>query len=269
VNRFVALLLLAPLAVACAPSQPAASAQATTIADVPPDPDDTARSLFLPEVRNARDLGGLAGAHGPIPSGRFLRTATLAHATEDDKLALLRRGVTLDIDLRTELEIEQSRDALARDPRFHYEHISLFGVGILQWWRQARLAELYVYALGHNQRSFRDVFRALAADVDGAVLFHCASGKDRTGLTTALLLSYAGVDRAAIVHDYAISSHYLRRTTSTQRGSPPWEAPSSPPSAIEAFLDALDREYGGARAYLLAIGLTEGELAVLSRRLGQ
>ncbi len=268
-NRVVPLLLLMTVVVACAPSRRADTVEVTTVGDVLPEPDDTARGLFLPEVRNARDLGGLAGAHGPIPTGRFLRTATLSHATEDDKRALLRHGVTLDIDLRTEFEVEQSRDALARDPRFHYEHISLFGVGILQWWRQARLGELYVYALGHDQQNFRDVFRALAADVDGAVLFHCVSGKDRTGLVAAILLSFAGVDRAAIVHDYAITSHYLRRTTGTQRGSPPWEATSSPPSAIETFLDALEREYGGARAYLLAIGLTKGELDVLSRRLGQ
>jgi len=178
--------------------------------------------------------------------------------------SLLRRGVTLDIDLRTELEIEQSRDPLADDPRFHYEHISLLGTGLLEWLRHARLDEAYTEVLAHHQGQLREVFHSLAAHQDGAVLFHCAAGKDRTGIVAAILLSLAGVDHEAIVHDYAISSHYLRESTTEQDG-----ATSSPPGTMARFLDTLDRQYGGARAYLVKIGLSETEVDALSHRLGQ
>jgi protein-tyrosine phosphatase len=266
VRSLPAAALFASLALACthpAPAPPAATAPAA-VSDVQPTPGDANRALPLTGVRNARDLGGLAGAHGPIPPGRFVRTATLSHATEDDKQALLRRGVTLDIDLRTELEIEQSRDPLADDPRFHYEHISLLGTGLLEWLRHARLDEAYTEVLAHHQGQLREVFHSLAAHQDGAVLFHCAAGKDRTGIVAAILLSLAGVDHEAIVHDYAISSHYLRESTTEQDG-----ATSSPPGTMARFLDTLDRQYGGARAYLVKIGLSETEVDALSHRLGQ
>ena len=51
--------------------------------------------------------------------------------------------------------------------------------------------------------------RGLAAQGDGAVLYHCTAGKDRTGMVTAILLELAGVDRDAIIHNYAISASYL------------------------------------------------------------
>lgn len=266
-----AVAILASLALACAhaaPGAPAATgasaAPASTVApvtDVQPTEDDASRALPLAGVRNARDLGGLVGAHGPIPPGRFLRAATLAHATEDDKQVLLRHGMTLDIDLRTPLEVEQSRDALAEDPRFHYEHISLLGLGLLDWLRSSRLSEAYAETLAHHQGQLREVFQSLATHQDGAVLFHCAAGKDRTGIVAAILLSLAGVDREAIIHDYAISSHYLRESTAG--------ATSSPPGVMAHFLDVLDGQYGGAHAFLRRIGLSEDEVAALTRRLGQ
>jgi protein-tyrosine phosphatase len=277
VRHHLSIAFLASLAFACAhaapggPSTTAANAApvptvatASPVADVLPTADDASRALSLAGVRNARDLGGLVGVHGPIPPGRFLRAATLAHATEGDKQALLRHGVTLDIDLRTALEIEQSRDTLADDPRFHYEHISLLGTGLLDWLRHSRLDEAYTEVLAHHQGELREIFHSLAAHQDGAVLFHCAAGKDRTGIVAAILLSLAGVDHEAIVHDYAISSHYLRESTTEQDG-----ATSSPPGTMARFLDTLDRQYGGARAYLVKIGLSETEVDALSRRLGQ
>ena len=40
------------------------------------------------------------------------------------------------------------------------------------------------------------------ATARGAVLVHCAAGKDRTGVVVALALDAAGVDRETIVSDY-------------------------------------------------------------------
>lgn len=112
--------------------------------------------------------------------------------------------------------------------------------------------------------SFAEIFHEIAAQKDGAVIFHCAAGKDRTGLISAMLLSLAGADRAAIIHNYVLSARYLDPTADDRR-----LMQSTPPSAIEEFLNALDYQYGGANAYLLGIGVSEADVDVLSKRLGQ
>jgi len=220
---------------------------------VEPTVGDRVRTVELEGGRNVRDLGGLRGSRGFIPHERFYRSATLADATQADRDVLYARGVTLDIDLRTALERDVHGDALSHDPRFVYERIGLLGVG--DWFHGLR--GLYVHTLAHHQGAFRDVFHAMATH-DGGVLYHCASGKDRTGMVTAILLDLAGVDRATIVRDYAISAYEL--------GS---GQDASPPAAIGAFLDALDGEYGGARGYLARIGLSAADIRALLHKLGQ
>ncbi len=221
-----------------------------------PTVEDWVRNVQLEHVQNVRDLGGLRGSHGFIPHGRFFRAATLVNASAADRGVLVSRGVTLDIDLRTSLEADGRGDRLSHDPRFAYRRISLLGMDVTDWFRGLR--GLYVHVLRGHQSSLREVFHAMATHGDGAVLYHCTSGKDRTGMVTALLLDLAGVERATIVRDYAISSHYLGRPES-----------SSPPEAIALFLDALHAKYGGARAFLATIGITPGEIATLLTKLGQ
>ncbi len=229
---------------------------------------DASRALPLVGVRNGRDLGGLVGSHGEIPKGHFFRAATLSHATERDKDVLLEHGVKLDLDLRTFWEALVSPDALARDPRFKYVRLSLLGAGLRDVLYPARSrGALYVHALTEHQAQFRQVFHYLATEKDGAVLFHCASGKDRTGMVTALLLALAGVDREAIVHNYVISADYLHPADEptevrvAMQESPAW--------AIEEFLGALEEKFGGARSYLRSIGVSDEDVQALLARLGQ
>ena len=240
------------LALALSPSATAAS----PLPEVQPTIEDAVRNLDLHDVMNARDLGGLRGSRGFIPHNRFYRSATLVDASLEDRKVLLSRNITLDIDLRTSAETSIKGDRLSHDGRFGYEHISLLGVGIADWFRS--LPAIYVHALDTHQSSFRDVFHAIAAHENGAVLYHCTSGKDRTGMVSAILLDLAGVSREDIVRDYAISAHYLGRGMS-----------ASPPAIITAFLDRLQSKYGGARAFLTHAGVSESDIHALLVKLGQ
>lgn len=101
---------------------------------------------------------------------------------------------------------------------------------------------------------------------DGAVLFHCTAGKDRTGVIIALLLSLAGVSKEDIVADYSMSYSYIRpiirdikKATS---GLPEWYGVTYP----EIMEDVL--EYiGNSFDYLLNCGLTEEEIVKLKKHL--
>ncbi len=246
---------------------PAAQAPAFA-ATITPTKEDGARALVLQSVRNGRDLGGMQGAKGPIPLGRFIRTGSLSHATDSDKQVLADHDVKLDIDLRTFWEVVRSPDKLSRDERFHYMNISLMGAGLWDALYPSSRGAMYVRALADHQSRFHRVFRAMAQQKDGAIVFHCAAGKDRTGMVAAILLSLAGVDHDTIVHNYAISARYLH-PTATEGAAQAEAIDDSPPEAIEMFLRALDSKYGGARAYLKMIGLSDAEIKALTDRLGQ
>ena len=55
--------------------------------------------------------------------------------------------------------------------------------------------------------------RVVAAS-PGATLVHCGAGKDRTGVTVAMLLDAVGVERSAVVADYAATNDARSRETS-------------------------------------------------------
>jgi protein-tyrosine phosphatase len=109
----------------------------------------------------------------------------------------------------------------------------------------------------------------LAAENEGALLYHCTTGKDRTGLLTCYLLSIAGVAAPDIVTDYCVSQVYLRPTYEKLLASGmghfgnDLSAPffQTPPEAMQALLDYLDKTYGGVVPFLREIGVTEDTMA--------
>lgn len=289
-------LALSPLVVGArapvaepATAAPAATATAAATPNVRPVAADAQRVLPLQGAWNVRTFGGLQGSNGPIPATAFVRTADLSRLTAADRDTLAAAGVKLDIDLRTGDEEQQSHDVLADDARFDYQRISLMGtekmdLGKMMTSFPDTLGEAYVQWLGSNPTPFRQVFQRIAAQRDGAVLFHCTAGKDRTGIISAILLDLAGVPRQDIVHDYALSAHYLEgqpkdSAMNVQMMALIKQHPEiarkmagmggTAPENMEMFLTALHQQYGGAAGFLKSIGLSEGEILSLQARLGQ
>jgi protein-tyrosine phosphatase len=101
---------------------------------------------------------------------------------------------------------------------------------------------------------------------------HCAAGKDRTGITVALLLAVAGVRRDAVVADYAhseVALGYAALLDALDEEDQAFarEYARSAPETITAFLDRVD-EHGGPRRYLVErCGLSHDELDAVRRRL--
>lgn len=286
-------LTLTPWIVTASP-QAAARAAAPQVAtpaasNVTPVADDAQRVLALEGAWNVRTFAGLQGRNGPIPATAFVRTADLSRLTAADRDTLAAAGVKLDIDLRTGDELQQSPDVLANDARFDYQRISLMGTEKMDLQKMMTsfpdsLGAAYVQWLGSNQPQFREVFQRIAAQQDGAVLYHCTAGKDRTGIISGILLDLAGVPRADIVHNYAISAHYLEGQPKDSAMNVQMMAlikkhpeiarkmagmGGTAPENMEMFLDALHAQYGGAAGYLKAVGLSEEEIHALQVRLGQ
>ena len=262
---------------------------ATRTANVQPVAADAQRVIALQGAWNTRTFAGLQGSRGPIPAGAFVRTADLGRLTMADRDALAAAGVSLDIDLRTADEQAQSPDLLATDTRFAYQRTSLMGTEKMDLQKMMTsfpdsLGAAYVQWLDHSQPQFKQVFQRIAAERDGTVLFHCTAGKDRTGIIAGLLLDLAGVSRADIVHNYAISAHYLEGQPkdsamnaqlmalikqNPEIGKKMAGMAGTSPENMEMFLAALHKQYGGAEGYLKSIGVSEAEIDQLKVRLGQ
>jgi protein-tyrosine phosphatase len=290
----LAVALSLPLLTGAGPALARAPAADTTTAaprtaNVQPVAADALRVIPLQGAWNTRTFAGLQGSQGPIPASAFVRTADVGRRPGAARAALAAAGVTLDIDLRTADEEAQSPDLLATDARFAYQRTSLMGTEKMDLQKMMTtfpdsLGAAYVQWLDHSQPQFKQVFQRIAAERDGTVLFHCTAGKDRTGIIAGLLLDLAGVSRADIVHNYAISAHYLEGQPkdsamnaqimelikqNPEIGRKMAGMAGTAPENMEMFLAALHTQYGGAERYLKSIGVSEAEIDQLKVRMGQ
>ena len=72
--------------------------------------------------------------------------------------------------------------------------------------------EKYNTAAPEVRRWLNDIFRCLADEVERfPVLFHCTSGKDRTGVVIATLLVVLGIDRELVVQEYLWSEGEVKQ----------------------------------------------------------
>ena len=99
------------------------------------------------------------------------------------------------------------------------------------------------------------------------VMFHCSAGKDRTGVTAALLLDLIGCHEYDIVKDYSESyENNIDINASLAQMMDNEEAKQylrSSPRYMMELLDYLREHYGSAKEYLLEIGLKNEEIEQL------
>lgn len=227
------------------------------------------RHIPLGRMYNLRDLGGYS-----VPGGgetaweRLLRGDNPEHLTEEDLRWLLDRDVTTVVDLRNEAEAGRKPDQMASQPGFHYFHCPLLTEGDGMPNLETDVGQGYFRMLDGSDLVAK-ALRTVAA-APGGVLFHCTAGKDRTGLMAALLLGLVGVERTDLLADYQVSETYLADVIHQIRKRVPdlsAFAGASKAEYLNDCLDLLEEKYGSVSGYLRAIGLTEGELTALRRKL--
>ena len=114
------------------------------------------------------------------------------------------------------------------------------------------------------------MFEIFARASSQPILLHCTAGKDRTGVSTAFLLSVLGVDRAVIEADYILTNQdvarqieYIEKTTGFPAGmdrNSMSRAAGVPEDAISDFLDGLQQRWGGPLEYLRGIGISDAAM---------
>lgn len=233
------------------------------------------RRLPLDGLMNARDLGGYVAAGGVTRFGVFVRADVPALLSEHDLRFLRDYGLTTVVDLRSEKERKKAPDLLAAQSWLRYTAIPLYDKAAAHGetldGRHFSWAGHYIRMAENAKDWMRDVLSVLAA-APGCAMFHCATGKDRTGLIAAALLGLCGVADADIAADYCVSRIYLAPLVAAciQSGRIQTEADpffATPPENMLQLLAYLHKSYGGMPAYLSACGLPDKTAATLRARL--
>lgn len=210
--------------------------------------------LPLVGVANARDVGGLRTESGmAVRPLRLLRTARLNALTDADREWLASIGLRTVVDLRQSYEIAAWPDAVAGLPVTRVNTPpSLDAEG------EGTFFDLYLSWVDGSGAAFADAVRALARPDALPALVHCTAGKDRTGLLVALVLDVLGVGEKAIVADYMETDAMLKAAP----GDVTYNY-SIYPDLITGSLARVRESFGSAEGYLLAHGVSAGEIAAL------
>lgn len=225
------------------------------------------RRLPFEGAVNFRDLGGYdVGAGRRTCWRRIYRSDSLAGLTERDleRLAALELHALVDFRLPHERSAHPNR--LPQASGLRAVELGFWPRGVAELHRAFQAHELDV---GGMQRMTRDFYRnfpirhqaeyrALLEAVEEAagrpLLFHCVSGKDRTGFGAAVVLMVLGASREVILEDYALTNRYRRDIGHLiPLGTPEDVAQAftaAHPSYLEAALDAITEHFGSEETYL-------------------
>lgn len=265
------------------------TADALTTADAPAAADarPTAPAITLSAPVNLRDLGGIRIDGGTLRQGVAIRTDDLALVTDEVADELVANGLTAIIDLRSNDEVALTGRGPLGEHRVAYHHIALMAnisesMGSDEPWRftHESMGESYV-AMVESAASGLVTALNVIAHSPGATAFHCAAGRDRTGVLAAMLLLALGASDDDIVADYARTgpnmSGIMQRTrgvmgpllahlgvdVQTMNASLP-EGPMD--VSMRILLDTLRERHGDPLAPLRAAGLSDATIARLRER---
>lgn len=238
---------------------------------------------------NLRDLGGHQTADGRTVRRGVLYRCGMTHHVTPAGMAALRDvlGVRTVVDLRTDIEVEKDGVAAFEAHGIARRHHAITGATALTpeqqreiWDRMLRLerdwTESYRAIATDRADAIAGVFESFAEPGGLPAAFHCAAGRDRTGVVAALVLALAGVPAGTIADEYDLTGAALPRyaplfhrqigmmeTTAEQFA----DVLVTSSHHMIGWLRWLEAEHGGARPYLRSAGVSERSLAELKAAL--
>jgi protein-tyrosine phosphatase len=234
-------------------------------------------------VANLRDLGGYVTSDGLVVREKLLyRSNQLSRISPDDLKKIADLGLKNDYDLRTALEREPAPDELP--PGVNNVWVNVLAdsdqsgpaqiMKLLQNPKEANVVLGNGKAEALFEKSYRDfvslpsarkefgrLFVDLGKQGNLPALFHCTTGKDRTGWAAAALLSLLGVSEDVIFQDYLRSNDYI--LPAYQKMIDAFTAPGGDPAITTAILgvqakylkasfDEMKSKYGTIEDYFSA-----------------
>jgi protein tyrosine/serine phosphatase len=228
--------------------------------------------LDWPGMYNVRDLGGLPLREGAVRRGALIRSESLTRLGEGGVEALREAGVSRVVDLRRPGESPEIHPYA--DDGDVYVNLPVEDPADIKE-TTGPMVDLYVDMVEARPELFAAAVGAVADAPEGAVVVHCAGGKDRTGLVVAMALTLVGADPEVVAADYALTEvrngplvePYLQEIEDLAARERLREYIATPASNILTVLAHLDEHHGSVEAYLLSGGMTEEQVRRLRERL--
>lgn len=292
-NSVIALIgsVLATFALTATGAPPMATAEPTV--------ESVAARIELQGAVNVRDIGGYRTYDGAkVKSGKAIRSDSLEKLTDSDVQKLGGLNLKAVVDLRTPAEVQfmgadkvpagvqtvarpiddtglfqQMMAAIqSRDPQ---KQEQLLGNGKAE----EIMGRVYTSFLSADSRAkFGQTIRDLAA-TDRATLYHCTSGKDRTGWLTYVVLRAVGVPESTARQDYLLSNQYRAAADAKLRDQVKQAGLMQNPDLLiplqevrdqylDTAIDAMEQAYGDFGKFLTqGLGLDGGTLVQLRKNL--
>lgn len=245
------------------------------------------RRLPFEGVLNFRDLGGYRTAGGGRTKwGQVFRADSLHYLTPSDHALFEGLGLRVIYDLRTDREREQRPNAVIEADELRSVWLPLIAANQLD---SASLAErlkdgeqflldVYQGMVANSARIFGELLSGLTKPDGLPAVFHCAAGKDRTGMTAAILLTVLGVSEDDVLDDYELTSRHRSDQKRAEiisslehLGLGPEVAAgllSTPRWVMETVLEGIRTDHGSVEDYLLGpVGMTAQAIEDLRRLL--
>jgi len=228
---------------------------------------------------NFRDIGGYLNQDGMrVKKGLYFRTGRQDRMTEKDLAELSDLKISTQIDLRKPDEVLDQGKGPLEAMGANYINIAVIPEG-----GSDQLSKLvgdtgisgkrYLGYLGFGPTSWLRLFGILSNLENLPVVLHCTAGKDRTGVSTAFLLSVLGVNRDLIEADYLLTNldterqaDFIESTVGYPDGydrESMITAAGVPKDAMKDFLDGVESKWGSAVEYLKKIGVTEEQMEMV------
>ena len=269
------------------------------------------RQQFIPVngIINARDLGGYIMQDGRrLRDGMLIRSAHLADASDEDLQYLSSIPIYKVIDFRKDIEMNGKTDRMVPGAEYIRLEIDASGKIVSQATEDEKrlftgnkqfdvkkfmvmaafnpMAQKIAQQMYPNltndpecRKQFKQFFRLILDTANGAILYHCTQGKDRTGFASALILAALGADRDTIVADFdATNRVYEEDVRQCCQNVLLMGGKENEIATVKSFLGAntdnfikalesIDKEFGSMEAYLKGpIGLTDQDILTLRER---
>lgn len=250
---------------------------------------------------NTRDQGGMETVSGQrVRAKKLIRSDALDRLSDNDIRILVDEcDLRTVIDLRTDVEQQAAPDPIERMPDVKFVSLPVLAGSAVGLTREHSLHSLWeeflklkgdpmgvisktypLMLLGDaGIAAYKQFFEILLAQEEGAVLWHCSEGKDRTGVASMLILFTLGVPFATIMEDYLATNLFARQKMKriandlkkVHLADKSDEALLALICAHEEYMDAameaVEGKYGSLDAYLTEVlGLTSVKRQILAEK---
>ncbi|KOV66304.1 tyrosine-protein phosphatase [Streptomyces sp. MMG1121] len=241
------------------------------------------RLIKLDGAVNFRDAGGYRTQDGHwVKMGEIYRSDALNKLTDADLAKLHRLGIHAVYDLRTQSERTSGPDRVPAGAAYDVADVLAGSPAFSAMPTSADDAvkmmvdgEKFMVGGGTARAAYGAVYAGVADEGQHGLVYHCTAGKDRTGWSSAALLTALGVPRRTVMDDYLASNTYrAAANAATLAAMPPAQAEiykpllDVRPEYLDSGFDEVQAAYGSFGTYLRkGLGIDGHELRELKKEL--